>query len=97
MAQGKIESGRLRRECPSVKTSTELVLKLRSLKRGYKILFVLIAAWAPIVFISTPLLAALVGLVATVLFFLSTPMRRPAPINSSTIDSSKGESSDEQS
>jgi hypothetical protein len=48
-----------------------LVASLRALHRGYKLLFVLFAAWAPLVLSHVPVLACLVAVLATVLFFVS--------------------------
>jgi hypothetical protein len=48
---------------------------LRALNRRYKLVFVLAAAWAPILLKDSPLLAASVVLVATTLFLVSVSNR----------------------
>ena len=52
-----------------------IVRALRALSRRYKLLFVLAAAWAPILLRRSPLLACSVVLFATALFFVSVSSR----------------------
>ena len=59
---------------------------LRALRRGHKVLLVLIAAWAPLLLARIPLLAALIVALATALFFLSvSPTDLPSASHSSEL------------
>ena len=59
---------------------------LRALRRGHKVLLVLIAAWAPLVLARIPVLAALIVALATALFFLSvSPTALPGTSHSSAL------------
>ena len=59
--------------------TVEIAQALRAMPRRYKVLFVLAAAWAPILFARSPLLACGVIVVATALFWVSVSNRVLSP------------------